>query len=200
MREFDDASLLAANTARDQLRPAISELQRIRRAAEDLQVPPCLGTLKKVQLAHMNLVIATLTAFMGGADQASVNEGIGRARQLHDQYTLEIARLLGITVVAVTSAAPSETPAANVPATQAGTFITNPGPSTVNMRAAPALDSLNLGLLDVGLSALVLGRSGDNQWLLIEIPGQPGQSAWVFTSLVVVAGSLDAVPVVTPAP
>jgi hypothetical protein len=116
-------------------------------------------------------------------------------------YTLEIARLLGITVVAITQTpSGSETPGAGAPPTAAGTVLTNPGPSTVNLRAKPALDAANLGLLEVNQSAPVIGRSADNQWLLIEIPGQPGVQAWVFASLVSVSGSIDAVAVVTPAP
>jgi hypothetical protein len=201
MREFDDAAAIAGNTGRDNLQGPIAELQRIRRAAEDLQVPPCLSDLKQIQLAHMNLVIATLIAHMGNsAEPQSITDAINRARQLHDLYTLEIARLLGITLVPVTAPAqPSQTAVAGAP-TQEGVFISNPGPTTVNMRAAPALDALNLGLLEVGLSARVIGRSADNQWLLIEVPGQPGQTAWVFTSLVTLSASPDALPIVTPAP
>src|ERR671912_613587 len=67
-REFDDASQLASNLAREQLPDSISDLQRIRRAAEDHQAPACLATLKAHQLAHMNIVIDTMIAFLGGAD------------------------------------------------------------------------------------------------------------------------------------
>ena len=105
MREFDDASLLAANVQRDQLSTAIANLQRIRRDTEDLKVPPCLSKLKTYQVTHMNTVINTLISFLGGTDQEAVNKGIALARQQHDQYTLELARLLGITVV------PADTPA-----------------------------------------------------------------------------------------
>lgn len=198
MREFDDASALAASTPRDQLRPAIAELQRIRRAAEDLDVPACLTNLKKYQVAHMNLVISSLLAFMGGAEQQTVTEGIQRSRQLHDQYTLEIARLMGITLVPVTQS-PSSAPAAGA-STPAGNFVINPGPATVNMRAAPAWDALNLGLLDVGQTAVAIGRTADNQWFLIEMPGASGQTAWVFASLVTLSGPVDVLTVVTPAP
>jgi hypothetical protein len=104
MREFDDASMLAASVQRDQLSTAIANLQRIRRDAEDLKIPPCLKTLKSYQITHMNTVINTLIAFLGGTDQKAVNQGIAQARQQHDQYTLELARLLGITVV------PADTP------------------------------------------------------------------------------------------
>ena len=96
MREFDDMSKLSTNIAREQLPDLISEMQRVRRAAEDQQVPDCLSTLKVHQIAHMNTVINTLIAFLGGAQADALNEGIKRAGQEHDLYTLEIARLLGI--------------------------------------------------------------------------------------------------------
>jgi hypothetical protein len=111
MREFDDASTLAANRPREELAASIADLQRIRRAAEDQPTPSCLATLKLYQVSHMNTVINTLIAFMGGADQATVDQGIALARDQHDRYTLELARLLGITVEpAATLVPPSQTP------------------------------------------------------------------------------------------
>jgi len=105
MREFDDASKLASNLAKDQLPPSISDMQRIRRAAEDQKAPKCLSALKQHQLAHMNSVINTLLAFVGGADSNTLNNGLAQARKEHDLYTLEIIKLLGIT-----PAAPTATP------------------------------------------------------------------------------------------
>jgi len=102
MREFDDASILASNMPREQLSSSIADLQRIRREAEDETSPVCLTNLKTYQVQHMNSVINTLISFMGGADQDSLNQGIALARQQHDQYTLELARVLGLTVVPVT--------------------------------------------------------------------------------------------------
>lgn len=111
MREFDDASILASNMPREQLSSSIADLQRIRREAEDEQIPGCLTDLKAIQVQHMNSVINTLIAFMGGTDQQTLDQGISLARQQHDQYTLELARILGLTVVAATMPpAPSETP------------------------------------------------------------------------------------------
>jgi hypothetical protein len=106
MREFDDASQLAANLPTEQLSDVISNLQRIRRAAEDLQIPPCLGTLKTHQLNHMNLMIQTLIAFVGGADQESLRNGLEMAREEYDLYSLEMVRLLGITLAPVTATSP----------------------------------------------------------------------------------------------
>ena len=111
MREFDDASILASSTPRDQLNNSIADLQRIRRESEDEKIPACLQTLKQYQIQHMNSVIDTLIAFISGSDQTVLDQGIAIARQQHDQYTLELARILGITVVpAATVVVPSQTP------------------------------------------------------------------------------------------
>ena len=104
-REFDDASELAANLPREQLQPLISDMQRIRRAAEDQVVAACLVTLKTVQLAHMNAVIDTLLAFVSGADVNELNQGMAEARNQYDLYTFEMARLLGVTLVPATETA-----------------------------------------------------------------------------------------------
>lgn len=103
MREFDDMSKLATNIAREKLPELISEMQRVRRAAEDQKIPSCLSTLKVHQIAHMNTVINTLIAFLGGAQADALNDGIKRAGQEHDLYTLEVARLLGIPQSAITT-------------------------------------------------------------------------------------------------
>ena len=104
-REFDDASELAANLPREQLQPLISDMQRIRRAAEDQVVASCLITLKTHQLAHMNAVIDTLLAFVSGADVNELNQGMAEARNQYDLYTFEMARLLGVTLVPATETA-----------------------------------------------------------------------------------------------
>ncbi|HUG34847.1 MAG TPA: hypothetical protein VMJ90_08760 [Anaerolineales bacterium] len=101
-REFNDASELAANLPREQLQPSITDMQRIRREAEDQPIPPCLESLKSYQLAHMNSVIDTLIAFVGGADANTLNQGMAAARSEYDQYTFEMARLLGVTLVPAT--------------------------------------------------------------------------------------------------
>lgn len=113
MREFDDASTLAASMPREQLSTPISNLQKIRRDAEDEQVPPCLAKLKEYEVQHMNLVINTLIAFIGINDplavdcvdvventqEAEICQSIASARQQHDQYVLELARILELPIV-----------------------------------------------------------------------------------------------------
>jgi hypothetical protein len=103
MREFDEASQLASSTPAAQLSGVIANLQRIRRAAEDTQIPACLGELKTHQLNHMNLMIQALIAFVGGTSQDELNAGLENARKEHDLYSLEIVRLLGITLAPITA-------------------------------------------------------------------------------------------------
>jgi len=207
MREFDDAVAIAGNTGRELLSTQIVELQRIRREAESQSVPACLKSLKEFQLAHMNTLIQAMLSFMGGNEQAIVGQGILLSRQLHNQYMLELSKLMGATVVAMptnvipiltlgipietiegdeedeegTSTPPPPTP--NVP------VVTNPGPNSILMLLAPTSDAQTLGILEIGQSALALGLSPDGLWVMIEIPNQPGQVAWVYTSLVQMQGS-----------
>ena len=113
MREFDDASALATSRPRTELSDAIANLQSIRREAEDQPTPSCLADLRTYQVSHMNTVINTLIAFMGGSDQQTIDQGIAQARDLHDKYVTELARLLGQTMVPVSTVAVpsvSETP------------------------------------------------------------------------------------------
>jgi len=199
MREFDDASLLASNTPLDQLNPTIANLQRIRRDVEDAHAPTCLAKLKQYELAHMNTVINTMLGFLSGADSESLNRGIALARQQHDLYTLELAKLLGMTVVVEPDTnETSGTPEAVVTPTFAGLFITNPGPTNVNLRAQPALNAESIGTLDVGASAAALGRTDNALWIQVET--SHGQTAWVYASLVTLSDETVELTVLTPMP
>jgi hypothetical protein len=116
MREFDDASYLASALPKAQRGDAIADLQRIRREAEDEQVPACLTALKEVQIQHMNAAINTFIAVMRLSseeaidcastqitpEQQSICQNVALTSQLHDQYFLELAQLLGLTVVPAT--------------------------------------------------------------------------------------------------
>jgi hypothetical protein len=113
MREFDDASNLASlpELQPQQRTDAIAELQRIRREAEDQVIPPCVGDLKTYQISHMNAVINTLIAMLSGSDQQQIDQGIASARNQHDRYLIELARVLGLTIEPANAAPlPTETP------------------------------------------------------------------------------------------
>lgn len=100
MREFDDYSRLASSTPQEQLVQVIPSLQEVRRRAESQEVPVCLQELKNLQISHMNTVIEILMVFMSNPQAENVNQGIAQARDLHMKYDVEIARLLGLTMVA----------------------------------------------------------------------------------------------------
>lgn len=202
MREFDDYSSLASNTPQAQLINIIPDMQRILRDVEDLQVPACLQTLKNLELAHMDLVIQILMAFLNSssaqANTEAINAGIAQARDLHTKYDLEVARLLGITLVAPPTVPAGTTPEANVippTAVTAIAYVSNPGPSGVNLRSSPGLNAPETGMLDVQSSTAAIGKSADAQWIKVEIPGQPGQTAWVFASLVQLSIPIEQLPI-----
>jgi len=111
MREFRDAFVLAQNTPARDLAPNISELQRIRRNAEDFNVPSCAATLKTYQLGYMNAAIDAALALYGNFSgdpnkvltQADVDSAIALVTQrimesndYENKYIFERARLLGI--------------------------------------------------------------------------------------------------------
>jgi len=199
MRAFDDYSALASNTPQSQLIQVIPEMQRILRDTEDLRVPPCMQTLKNLEIGHMNLVIQTLLAFMHSTDVKVVNAGIAQARDLHHQYDVELARLLGVTLVPQPTS-PASTPAANAPttATSIAAMVTNPGPNGVNLRSAPDLSAPEAGALDPLASTPALGKSADEQWIQVEIPGQPGKTAWVYAPLIQLSVPVSQLLVINP--
>ncbi len=67
-----------------------------------------------------------------------------------------------------------------------------------NLRAGPnTLGYDVVGVLLVGQQVPALGRSPGGNWIMVSYPGAPGGTAWVFSDLVEVKGSL---PVVQPPP
>ena len=104
-RAFDDLSVVAQNTPREQLAPIITQLQTIRRNSEDYNVPECMAVLKELQLSYMNVFNDTLLSLyvsvtkskLTTEDVAAINQGMAKAIDIHDQYLSEIARLLGVT-------------------------------------------------------------------------------------------------------
>ena len=195
MREFDDYSALASNTPQDQLVLLIPEMQRVLRDAEDQVVPGCLEDLKEIQILHMKVVVQTLMTFISSSDVNLVNSGISQARELHTQYDIELARLLGVTFVVP----PTLTPAPAAPsANDLAITVTNQGQVDVNMRNTPDLNAPSVGTLAMQASTAAFGKTADGQWILIEIPGQSGEKAWVESSLVQLSVPIDQLPVVAP--
>jgi hypothetical protein len=203
-REFDDYSALASNTPQSQLVQVIPELQRVLRDAEDQPVPSCLSDLKALQIRHMNTVVQTLLLFVSSGDVNIVGQGIAQARELHAQYDLEMARLLGVTLNVVTATPPGATETTATPqaqVTQPPTpepVVTNNGSNDLNLRVAPDFNAAPTNVLAVGQSTPAIGRTADAQWILVQVPDQPGKNAWVYASVVQLSVSIETLPVAAP--
>jgi hypothetical protein len=200
MREFDDYSKLASSTPQSQLVQVIPSLQEVRRRAESQKVPECLQGLKELQVAHMNVVIETLMAFMSDPKAQGVNQGIAQARDLHMQYDVMVAKMLGLTIATQPAGSDStvspDATAQPVALTQSATFsVLNPGPDDVTLLSKPDAAAGGVATLPSGSIATAFGRTSDGLWFQVEVPGQPGQKAWVSSSLVQISGEP---PIVSP--
>ena len=107
-RQFDDYAAMASNVEQSQLVQVIPSIQAIRRAAQDQIAPACLTDLKRLELLYMDSVLQTLLAFQKpNPNIAVLGTGIVASQQYHDQYSIELARLLGVTL---TTSTPIVTP------------------------------------------------------------------------------------------
>lgn len=74
--------------------------------------------------------------------------------------------------------------------------------TSVNVRSGPSTTYEKVGVLLLGQKAIAKGRSAGGEWILIEYPGAPGGTAWVFgLNVNITAGELKVVqPPPTPIP
>ncbi len=206
MRKFDEYAALASSVVGSQLPQVVPPMQGIQRTVQDQAVPSCLNDLKRYALLYMNTTIQTLQSFEAGAKADALASGILQARKYHDDYVIELARLLGVTLnaptptVAKTSQAPG-TPAAKPEptGTPAAATVVNPGPNPLNMHVSASLTAETVATLVAGQSAKALGRTANQEWVLLEIPAEPGKLAWVYASLVqFTQGNLSSLPIQNP--
>ena len=67
----------------------------------------------------------------------------------------------------------------------------------VNVRSGPGVEYPTVGVLVAGQHVPVFGRSAGGNWVLVAYPGIPGGTAWIYSYLIEVKGTL---PVVAPPP
>jgi hypothetical protein len=98
MRQSDNQVQLAAGLVRAELNLVVPPMQQIRRNTEDKAVGACLEELKRLQLQYMDRVLEVVQPASGEVPDVATREvGLKEASQYHDQFTLEISRLLGTT-------------------------------------------------------------------------------------------------------
>ncbi len=94
-RRFDDAVALANNTPRMSLPPIVSDLQSIRRAAEDLVVPECAREAKDSLVSYMSAMIDAFMAFLGQQSDATQQAAFDKVRSERSRYNAAMTRLSG---------------------------------------------------------------------------------------------------------
>lgn len=75
----------------------------------------------------------------------------------------------------------------------------NSGETQVKLRSGPSVLYDQVGLLLVGQRAPAKGRSPAGEWILVEYPGIPGGTAWVYSLYVDIEPPMQ-LPVVEPPP
>ncbi len=69
----------------------------------------------------------------------------------------------------------------------------------INVRSGPAVEYALIGVLLPGQQVPALGRTPGGDWILVSYPGVPGNSGWVFASLLVLPPN-PTLPIIEPPP
>ena len=103
-----------------------------------------------------------------------------------------------------TPGSPRATAVPTIPATQAPQPSTGgPAPviatakENVRVRAAPSASSQQVGSLNIGDTAQVVGRTAANDWWQILLPSNLSVRGWILASFADVSGQVQSVPVVS---
>jgi hypothetical protein len=190
---FDDLSVLAQATPREQLAVVILEMQKVRRDAAFEEVQPCFGALQSTQVSFMNAVINTMTSFLSGIQADILEKKIAETRQLRSSYDVELANNLGLTYVTATPA-PSVQPPSDTP-----TFTPAPV-SALGIQDSYILDGPGSQFMAVdtfltGQEANIVARSADNQWLKISRVQPSTVTGWIGAQYATINGDINQVPV-----
>jgi hypothetical protein len=193
MVTFDDLSVLAQATPREQLAVVILEMQKVRRDAAFEEVQPCFSNLQITQVNFMNGVVNTMTSFLSGIEADTLTELITETRNQRTLYDTELASLLGMTYVTLTPAptieAPAETPTftpAPIRALAAQDGYILDGPGTQFMAIETFL---------IGQEANIIAKSADGQWLKISRGVPTEVTGWIAIQGISIEGDINQVPV-----
>jgi len=198
MKRFDDASVLAQATPKEQLAVVILEMQKFQSEAEELEVPACLAKLQEEQLNFMQTVTAVMTNFLSGMPGKQLQQQIMFSRNTRTNYEVELGKLLGYEYHTPT---PWPTPTATqVTPTSTPAPVTVTTSKDVDVYQGLGRDTPKIGVFLTGQQANVIGRSEDFNWVLLEMWDSPDQKGWVAYVDVTVSASLIMVPVATVLP
>lgn len=119
------------------------------------------------------LFLVTITALFSWATQASAKTTLGQAGQ----------------------------PLATMTSTPSGPMaVVVPGPEPqINLRSGPNTTFDRVGVLLVGQRVPAKGRSPGGEWVMVEYPGVPGGTAWVWSAYIKIEPPVD-LPIIEPPP
>jgi hypothetical protein len=93
IKEWDDAETVAGSTSRIALSPAVSELQRIRREVDNLELPDCAEYAQYYLVTYMDTVIEAYLLFMADAPDYSVSDKFEEADSQLEQFSQEFSNM-----------------------------------------------------------------------------------------------------------
>jgi hypothetical protein len=93
LEEWTDASALAASTPRVSLPEVISDLQAIKRRANDLEAPDCAASIKIAMVNGMESAITALLGFAADSPQIVIDTALAESVASFDEVTFRLARL-----------------------------------------------------------------------------------------------------------
>ncbi len=93
LSKWDDANQVASSSARISLGQAITNLQNVRREANNLDNPQCASLVQFNLIRYMDKVIEGYLAFMSQESDAKVNSIMTKSMGLLDQFTTELGNI-----------------------------------------------------------------------------------------------------------
>lgn len=115
--------------------------------------------------------------------------------------TAAMVIFLAVTSMVVRADELSQIPTVAIPTVtsspSSATIVVTLEQEQINVRAGPNTEYPIVGVLIAGQRVPALGRTTGGDWIKIIYPGVPGGTAWVYSPLVTVEGSL---PIVEPPP
>jgi hypothetical protein len=190
---FDDLSVLAQATPREQLAVVILEMQKVRRDAAFEEVQPCFAALQSSQVNFMNAVINTMTSFLSGIQANILEQKIAETRQLRSLYDVELANNLGLTYVTTTPAPTVQTPSDTPTFTPAP--VSALGTQDSYILDGPGSQFVVVDTFLIGQEANIIARSADNQWVKISRVQPSAVTGWIGVQFATINGDINQVPV-----
>lgn len=96
-RKWDDANKLAGQTPRMQLAIQISNLQSVRREAQDLKPPECAKPVQDALVGSMDSTIQAYLDFLAQKSDSAIADSFKRANEQMTAFGTAIATVRGVT-------------------------------------------------------------------------------------------------------